>query len=299
MFGTFASIATAIFIEAMPFLVIASLFSALIEVFVATERLLRWLPKSVPGGLIAGILGGFLIPTCECGVVPIVRRLMLKGVPPFIAVAFMLAAPVVNPIVLASTYLAFRGSVAMVVARVAVAALVALVVALYVKRLTEVLADNVTDAGHDHDHDHSNQPLSEKIRAVLSHTAAEFMYMGRFLVIGCLAAAAFKTLLPEDGMSVFTDNAALSIAGMMLLAILLCVCSEADAFVAASFQTFTAGARLAFITVGPVVDLKLIGMFFATFRKRVVLALVVIPILLVFVLSWLIEYSGWLSGVLQ
>ena len=101
MFGTFASIATAIFIEAMPFLVIASLFSALIEVFVATERLLRWLPKSVAGGLIAGILGGFLIPTCECGVVPIVRRLMLKGVPPFIAVAFMLAAPVVNPIVLA------------------------------------------------------------------------------------------------------------------------------------------------------------------------------------------------------
>ena len=75
MFGTFASIATAIFIEAMPFLVIASLFSALIEVFVATERLLRWLPKSVAGGLIAGILGGFLIPTCECGVVPIVRRL--------------------------------------------------------------------------------------------------------------------------------------------------------------------------------------------------------------------------------
>ena len=130
MFGTFASIATAIFIEAMPFLVIASLFSALIEVFVATERLLRWLPKSVAGGLIAGILGGFLIPTCECGVVPIVRRLMLKGVPPFIAVAFMLAAPVVNPIVLASTYLAFRGSVVMVGARVAVAALVALVVAL-------------------------------------------------------------------------------------------------------------------------------------------------------------------------
>lgn len=299
MFGTFASIATAIFIEAMPFLVIASLFSALIEVFVSTERLLRWLPKSVPGGLIAGILGGFLIPTCECGVVPIVRRLILKGVPPFIAVAFMLAAPIVNPIVLVSTYIAFRGSATMVVARIAVAAVVALAVALYVRRLAEVVVDDPATARYDHGHDHASQTVYEKVRAVFSHAAAEFMYMGRFLVIGCLAAAAFKTLLPEDGMSVFTDNAALSIAGMMLLAILLCVCSEADAFIAASFQTVTAGARLAFITLGPVVDLKLIGMFLATFRKRVVLALVLIPIPLVFVLSWLLEYSGWLSGVMQ
>ena len=299
MFGTFASIATAIFIEAMPFLVIASLFSALIEVFVSTERLLRWVPKSVPGGLIAGILGGFLIPTCECGVVPIVRRLILKGVPPFIAVAFMLAAPIVNPIVLVSTYIAFRGSATMVVARIAVAAVVALAVALYVRRLAEVVADDPATARYDHGHDHGSQTVYEKVRAVFSHAAAEFIYMGRFLVIGCLAAAAFKTLLPEDGMSVFTDNAALSIAGMMLLAILLCVCSEADAFIAASFQTVTAGARLAFITLGPVVDLKLIGMFLATFRKRVVLALVLIPIPLVFVLSWLLEYSGWLSGVMR
>ena len=92
-FKLFSAIALAIFIEAMPFLVIGALFSAIIEVFVSTQRLLRLVPKSIAGGLALGISVGFILPTCECGVVPIVRRLMNKGVPPYIAIAYMLAAP--------------------------------------------------------------------------------------------------------------------------------------------------------------------------------------------------------------
>lgn len=296
-FSNFSAIATAIFIEAMPFLVIGALFSAVIEVFVSTDRLLKWVPKSTIGGLVVGIFAGFLIPTCECGVVPIVRRLMKKGVPPFIAVAYMLAAPIVNPVVLASTYLAFRGSWVMVLARVAVAAVVAAAVALYIRRMPDVLVEGA--AKNNHEHDHSGQTLPQKLRAVLVHGATEFMDMGKFLIAGCLAAAAFKTLLPADTMSLFAGSTALSIAGMMLLAVLLCVCSEADAFVAASFQTFRAGAQLAFIALGPMVDLKLIGMFAVTFKKRVVVALLLVPTVLIFILSLLLERSGLLAGVLQ
>jgi uncharacterized membrane protein YraQ (UPF0718 family) len=280
----------------MPFLVVGAFFSATIEVFVSTERLLRCIPKSLLGGLALGIGAGFVLPTCECGVVPIVRRLMRKGVPPFIAIAYMLAAPIVNPVVLVSTYLAFRGSLTMVLARIVLAAVVATVLGLYARSLPNVLLDGKGSGRGGHAHDHSGQPFLQKIRSVMIHTAQEFMDMGKFLIIGAMAAAAFKTLLPENIMSFFTGNLVLSIMGMMILAILLSICSEADAFVAASFQTFPAGAHLAFIAIGPMVDLKLIGMYAVTFRRKMVLALVFGPSLLIFVLSWLFENIGLLNG---
>ena len=282
----------------MPFLVVGALFSATIEVFVSTERLLRCVPKSLVGGLVLGIGAGFVLPTCECGVVPIVRRLMHKGVPPFIAIAYMLAAPIVNPVVLTSTYLAFRGSLTMVFARIVLAALAATALGLYARWLPNVLL-NGNDPGNGsqaHDHHHSEQSLIQKIRSVMIHAAQEFMDMGKFLIIGATAAAAFKTLLPDNIMSVFTGNLGLSIMGMMILAILLSICSEADAFVAASFQTFPAGAQLAFVAIGPMLDLKLIGMYAVTFHRKMVLALVVGPSVLIWVLSWLFGHLGFLGG---
>jgi len=291
----------AIFIEAMPFLIIGALFSATIEVFVSTERLVRYIPKSIAGGLAVGISSGVILPTCECGVVPIVRRLMRKGVPPFIAIAYMLSAPIVNPVVLASTYLAFGGSLTMVLARVLLAVLVAAAVGLYARRSknvfcsSEIILPNITDCchtGHLHHHDHPKEPFVHKIKSVMIHAAQEFMDMGKFLIIGAMAAAAFKTLLPENIMSFFSGSLELSIIGMMILAILLSICSEADAFVAASFQTFPAASKLAFISIGPMVDLKLIGMYIATFNRKIVLALIVGPCVLVFMLTWLLGRVG-------
>jgi len=121
--------------------------------------------------------------------------------------------------------------------------------------------------------------------------------MGKFLILGAIAAASFKTLLPLDTMSFFSTNLLLSIGGMMLLAILLSVCSEADAFVAASFLTFPAGAQLAFVSIGPMVDLKLIGMYAATFRRKIVLALIIGPTVLIFILSWLFGHLGFLRSL--
>jgi uncharacterized membrane protein YraQ (UPF0718 family) len=296
-FKIFSSIAAAIFIEAMPFLVIGALFSATIEVFVSTERLLRCIPKSLVGGLALGICSGFVFPTCECGVVPIVRRLMNKGVPSFIAIAYMLAAPIVNPVVLASTFLAFRGSLRMVLARIAMAAIVATVLGLYARRLPYVIMQPQWQQGdHGHKHDHSRQSFIRKIRSVMIHGAQDFMDMGKFLIIGAMAAACFKILLPEDIMSHFSGHLPLSILGMMFLAILLSICSEADAFVAASLQTFPSGAHLAFVSIGPMVDLKLIGMYAASFHRKMIVALIFVPSSLIFVLSWLFEQIGLLNG---
>ena len=116
---TFSAIALAIFVEAMPFLAVGALLSAAIEVFVPPERLAGCLPKGTVAGIALGATAGMLLPTCECGVVPVARRLMDKGVPPHVAVAYMLAAPVVNPVVLVSTWVAFQGKPSMVAGRLA------------------------------------------------------------------------------------------------------------------------------------------------------------------------------------
>jgi uncharacterized membrane protein YraQ (UPF0718 family) len=306
-FKLFSAIALAIFIEAMPFLVIGALFSAIIEVFISTERLLRIVPKNIVGGLALGISAGFVLPTCECGVVPIVRRLMHKGVPPYIAIAYMLAAPIVNPVVLASTYIAFRGSFTMMFARIALAILVAAIVGLIARRLVHVAktkkhTHHVESFGHNHEHhdhehhhDHSNESFLLKIRSGLTHAATEFMDMAKFLILGALIAAAFKTFLPANIMAVFSGSLPLSILGMMILAFLLSICSEADAFVAASFMGFPVAAQLAFIGIGPMLDLKLIGMYSITFQRKMVVVLLVVPFVLIFVVSWLIGSLNILS----
>jgi uncharacterized membrane protein YraQ (UPF0718 family) len=220
---------------------------------------------------------------------------MQKGVPPYIAIAYMLAAPIVNPVVLASTYIAFRGSFTMMFARIALAILVAAVVGLIARRLVHVAKTkkhthhvDSFDHEHEHHHDHSNESFLLKIRSGLTHAATEFMDMAKFLILGALIAAAFKTFLPANIMSVFSGSLPLSILGMMILAFLLSICSEADAFVAASFVGFPAAALLAFVGIGPMLDLKLIGMYGITFQRKMVLVLLLVPFVLVFVASWLI-----------
>ena len=282
-FRIFVAIATAIALEAMPFLALGALLSAVIEVFLSPARLARVVPRSVPGRIALGVSAGLVVPTCECGVVPVARRLLAKDVPGTTVVAYLLSAPILNPVVLASTFVAFRGSWTMVGARAAVAVVVAGTVAVLVRRLPrEALVRKTEPANHEHDvHEGS------RLLAVGRHAAIDFLEMGKYLVLGALAAAAFKTFLPASVVAVFEGNLVLSILGMMALAILLSVCSEADAFVAASFVTFPTAAHLAFVSIGPMVDIKLIGLYAATFRRRLVLLLLLVPTVLVFVLSLL------------
>jgi len=288
-FAIFSTIATALFIEAMPFLAIGALLSAIIEVFVSADRLSRISPKSTAGGIALGIGAGLVLPTCECGVVPVAVRLMKKGVPPYVAISYMLAAPIVNPIVLASTFVAFRNSYTMVAGRVVIAVVVAAVLGVYARRIPAVLAGDGaggTVVDHDHGHHHDSS-LLRKLGSVLIHAGRDFIDMGKFLVLGAIAAALFKTLIPFDVMRMFADNLVLAVLGMMVLAVLLSVCSEADSFVAASFVMFPGASQLAFIGIGPMVDLKLIGMYGVTFSRKMFLALLALPTILVFVLSWL------------
>jgi len=294
-FRIFASIATAIVLEAMPFIAFGSLLSALVEVLVSADRIARAVPRSLAGRIAVGIGAGVILPTCECGVVPVARRLISKGAPASTAIAYLLAAPIVNPVVLASTYVAFRGDWAMMGARAFVAAIVAGCAGFLVRNLStsEVIRDSNKapqhghdhDHAHDHDHDHAH---GSRFFAVWRHAGLDFLEMGKFLIFGACAAAAMKTFLPPESFGLLEGSRLAAVSGMMVFAAALSICSEADAFVAASFVTLPAAAHLAFIAFGPMVDIKLIGLFAATFRRRVFWILILVPTLLVFVLSLLL-----------
>jgi uncharacterized membrane protein YraQ (UPF0718 family) len=280
---TFLVISTSIIVEALPFVLLGAGVSAAIEVFVpgsVFERIaklpLRW---QVPGVALAGLA----MPVCECGSVPVARRLIVRGVHPAAGVAFMLAAPVINPVVMLSTWVAYRGrhQVEMVAGRASMGLLIAIVAGTLIARRGggELLR---AEGGHDHDHghDHAHESLTGRVRGFVDHLAADMLLMGKFIVLGAALAAAMQTVVPQH---VFTGALTTPLVGallMIVLAFVLSLCSEADAFVAVSFIQFPLSSQLAFLSAGPVLDTKLAMLYGGTFGKTFVLrlALVVVPL---------------------
>ena len=100
-----------IIIEALPFVLIGSLISGWIEVYITHDKVYEFLPRNRWGRIFFGTFIGFLFPSCECGIVPIINRFLEKKVPSYTAVPFLVTAPIINPIVLFATYSAFGNSI--------------------------------------------------------------------------------------------------------------------------------------------------------------------------------------------
>jgi len=320
-FQIFAQVCVAILLEASPFLLLGALASGLFEVFVPRERVERLVPRSPLAGVLAGLLLGMVMPCCECGIVPLVRRLIAKGVPPAAAMTFMLAGPVINPVVLASTLVAFQGDITVAALRCALVALVAAAVGLSLRgRSPEaiILADakpvaacgcgaepGAARAGLFGDAAEAvplsaleapRPPLRARLDHALRHAQGDFLDMFKILVLGAMVAAAFKTFVPAGFVGLLQSDLLLSVTGMMGLAILLSLCSQADAFVAASFTGFPLAAKLAFLALGPVLDVKLVLMWQGTFRYRTIKLLMLAPVVLVFSACMLLGVAMKLWG---
>lgn len=301
-FAIFAAIVSSIVIEAAPFLLLGSLLSSIIAVYVGEEALSRLARKSLPAQIAVGLLAGLVLPTCECGVVPVTRRLIRKGVPAGAAIPFMLAAPVVNPVSMASTWVAFQGSWEMVAWRVALVLVPAAMLgwALGASATASLLRPGLDMAheagcgcgcGHAHA-GRTRPPLGQGLLDVLRGTGREFLDMGMFLILGSCAAGLFKVFLPQELLQAVSGSVWTAVPAMMLAAVLMSVCSEADAFVAASLSMFPSAALLAFLAIGPMLDLKLIPAFLAVFRRRVALMLILAPAAAVYVLAMALGLSG-------
>ena len=283
--GTFGVIFTSIVVEALPFILIGAAASAAIAVFVPARAFARLATLPAPVQVPAAALAGFAMPVCECGSVPVARRLILRGVHPSAGIAFMLAAPILNPIVLASTWVAYGAAgkaLEMTAARAALGLLVAISAGALIGRHGDSLMRHA--AGDRGDHDHK----SGSAGAFVEHLASDFLFMGRFLVLGAAVAALLQTAVPQDWLSSVADLQVLGALALMGMAIALSLCSEADAFVAVSFTAFPLGSQLAFLVLGPVVDAKLAVLYGATFRRRFTARLlaIAVPIALVGALAF-------------
>jgi len=278
-----------IFIEAVPFLLLGSLASGLIAEFVSADDIARFFPRNKVLGSLAGTMLGVAFPVCECGVVPVVRRLYQKGLPISAGIAFLLAAPVINPVVIASTYAAFGlGTIfwGRIVFTIVIAFGVGLVFSaqpnlariIVPRSLMPVMGGN--DDGRRTTDDivassivhRPSSSFAVRLQNSFGVAADEFFDMGRYLVIGILIATTLQTFLPQSTLVGIGRGPVTSVIALQVLAFVLSVCSTVDAFLALSFvNTFTIGAVIAFLVFGPMIDIKSVLMYWSVFRPRVVI----------------------------
>jgi uncharacterized protein len=257
---TWSTIFVSIAIQALPFLVLGVLVSGVLAALVPPGWLARALPRRDLVAVPAAGLAGVVLPGCECASVPVAARLRAGGVRPAAALAFMLASPAINPVVLVATAVAFPGRPAVVVARFLGSLLTSVVVGLVWSRLgREEWIDRARVrlvSG-----DTRWQSFSQTVRE-------DFLQAGGWLVIGAMAAATLQAFVPRPLLDAVAGNHLLAAVCLGLLAVVLAICSEADAFVAASLRQFPLDARLVFLVVGPAIDLKLLAMQVGVFGRR-------------------------------
>lgn len=256
---TWMTVFTAVVVQALPFLVLGVLLSAAIAVFVPPSFFARALPRHPALAVPVAGAAGAVLPGCECASVPVAGALVRRGVTPAAALAFLLSAPAVNPIVLTATAVAFPRDPRMVVARLVASLLVACAMGWLWQRLGRPDWLRPADRAVHHG--------EGKGAAFWGSVRHDVMHAGGFLVLGAMAAATLKAVAPASWLERAAAHPFLAVLALAVLAVVLSICSEADAFVAASLSQFSLTARLAFLVVGPMIDLKLFAMQAGTFGR--------------------------------
>lgn len=267
--ATAGTVFCAVFVQALPFLGLGVVVSGLIAVFVPPERLVRWLPRRSETAVLAAGLAGAALPGCECGSVPVARRLFGDGgAAGAAALTFMLAAPAINPVVVVATAVAFPGQPKMVIARVGASLLTAVVMGWVWSRwgraewITRRLPPNALHG----------PGTGSKWLVFCEAARHDFLQAAAYLVVGAAAAAALHVLVPPGVLERVVSHLVVGVVVMAALAVSLAICSEADAFVASSLTMVPLVPRLVFLVVGPAVDVKLLamqsGMFGRAFAAR-------------------------------
>lgn len=308
----FALAFLSILFEGAPFILLGTLVSGFIDIYLPAGTMDRFLPKRRNLAVVVAGLLGAVFPVCECAVVPVIRRLVKKGLPVSCAITYMLAAPIVNPITALSTWKAFQGQnpAMMTCARLLLGFLIAVGVGLVVSRLPlavvlkEKLVRSLQDprekpkedhaccqhgheheqgcCDHHHDHEccHTHAPNSEddgRLVAAFRSAQKDFVDVGVYFAIGVSITALFNTGIAPGAawLDTLAGNAAAAPAALMALAFILSLCSTSDAFIAATLDKFSWGAKLAFLTFGPMMDVKLLFLYQTVMRKRFITGLAV------------------------
>lgn len=333
--------------EALPFIILGAIISGFLEEFVPQRLISRFLPRRKIFSIMIGGLLGIIFPMCECGIVPVMRRLLRKGLPLSCCIAYLLAGPIINVVVMLSTYAAFTrpesqekppvveelspslgilggysaakqvpqptqetstpaptstpagdSAIWMVCLRVGMAYLIAITTALIVDWQYEKHGNSLLTPGaippvatDDEEQAIERRPLWDRLSNVSHTTLNDFIDIMAFLIIGALLAATVRISLGEDQVEGLANSpAVVSILAMMALAVVLCLCSEADAFLAASFQQLPPAAKLSFLVLGPMMDIKLYFLYTRIFRPRLIWTIISAVVLQVLFYSLLVHW---------
>lgn len=269
------TLALSVLIEALPFVILGVLLSIVVQVWLPADVIHRWLPQRAWARRAVLSLLGMFIPVCECGNVPFARGLMMRGLAPAEALTFLIAAPIVNPIVILTTHAAFGFDDGILVARLVGGYLIANLIGWIYSRhpspdslLTQRFIDTCDRVTHEH---------GTPVRRSLTQFLVELRAVMPALVIGSALAGAVQVLIPRDVLLAIGSNPVLSILAMMALAMTVAICSNVDAFFALSFaSTFSSGAIVAFLLVGPLVDVKMLALMRTTFTTRTLVGIVAV-----------------------
>ena len=272
-----------VLLEGVPFILLGTLLSGLIEQFLPARVMTRLLPRNAFAAVCLGGVLGVVFPMCECGIVPVIRRLIAKGLPVSSAVAYMLAAPIVNPITALSTYAAFRGQGAaeFTALRLGLGFFVAVLAGLAVLNLPigavlkKTILESVTLSGPAGEGSPSALPFLRRLIAAMEAGVRDFLDVMVYFILGVGVASVFSTAVNQELFLPLSLDDRLAVPAMMTLAGILSLCSSSDAFIAATFVAFPAVAKLAFLVFGPMMDLKLAFIYSAVFTRRFVAALAV------------------------
>ena len=290
-----AIIFVSIFFESLPFLLLGSFISALIEVYVSNETITKIIPKNKILGSIVGVFLGFFLPACDCAVIPISKRLIKKKVPVNVAISFMLASPIINPVVLLSTYYAFyRTNPNIFYLRLFLGIIIALVIGIIMGIIfgkKDILIENDKKecsgncSCHQHHHHHDSN-----FKEVLKHTAYDLFDVVKYLMFGALIASFIQVLVPRGVLMTFNNNNILSIIIMMIFAYLISLCSTSDSFVGKSLlSSFTENSIVAYLLLGPMIDIKNTIVLLGNYQKKFVTVLISLIFIIIFIASLVVS----------
>lgn len=269
------TLAISVLIESLPFVILGVVLSIVVQVWVPPGVIERWMPRRAWARRAVLSLLGMVVPVCECGNVPFARGLLMRGFSVPETMTFLIAAPIVNPIVIITTHQAFGFSDGILIARLVGGYLIANLIGWLYSRhpspdalLTDRFRDTCELVAHE---------PGGKGRRTLAQFVIELRAVMPALVIGSALAGAVQVLIPREALVAIGSNPALSIVAMMALAMIVAICSNVDAFFALSFaSTFTPGAIVAFLLVGPLVDVKMLALMRTTFTTRTLVGIVVV-----------------------
>ena len=332
-FGGGLTLFLSLLVEAMPFLLLGVVVSGLLLLFIDESKLIQLFPTNPILGALAGSVFGFLFPVCECGNVPVARRLIIKGASAPVAIGFLLAAPTINPVVIWATWSAFRGQPEIIWLRIILSLAIATIVGAVFSRqkdlrpfLQPAVAAAIPRSKSEKEEvspllrsgtfilDQPGKPLElndanleslliqapmpknwkDRLPLFLENTVQELREMGGILVLGSFIATMIQVIVPREIILNLGQGPVTSIVAMIILGAVISICSTVDAFFALSFAaTFTSGSLLAFLVFGPMFDLKSLGLLLTVFKPRAIFYIVLLIVQLTLLSTLIINL--WVS----